>query len=325
MKGTPKRITRCVALLAMLASITAGGVSHDYQTIEIGPGRAYAINDAGTVVGHTADYHAFVWDEDSGTLDLHEMLELATPSSGGIDVNNRGAILVGTQGPDSYIVSMNPGGHSIVALPEYLLPVAINESGTVLGGEMPAAVWTHKGGLEHLTNLANADDINNRSQVLGSTSAAWDPTLPPGISVVVVDRDGGLTQLGAYDSTPGYPATVVRPGAITNAGVVVYSVAVYAGPGYPSELTGFRWDPQSGHTEFPGLWLTAAGNSGLMAGTTADQRPVIVDRAGSVTYLPMPEGYRYGFAEDINSHGVIAGWVTGSGVPGLAVVWEPTR
>lgn len=325
MKGKLLRFAWNVALLAMLASITAGAVTHEYEVIEIGPGRAHAINDAGRVVGRTAGDHAFAWDENRGTVDLHELFGLTAPNSSGVDISNRGAILVGTQGPDSYIVSLTPGGRSFTALPDYLIPVAINEPGTVLGGEMPAVLWTSRSGIQAFTNLANADDINNRGQVLGTASAAWDPTLPPGINVVVAYRSGDLTSLGAYAASPGYPATVVRPGAITDSGVVVYSVAVYEGPGYPTELTGFRWHPASGHSEFPGLWLTAVSNSGLMAGTTSVQRPVMVDGNDLVTYLPMPDGYQYAFVEDINSHGAIAGSVTGSGVPQLAVVWKPKR
>ncbi len=326
MTGTFIRSGRLLVAMVLLATITTAGASTAYQMTEVGGGRAFAINESGTVVGQTADDHAFAWRTATGVLDLHELLGLSEAASSAADVNDRGQILIGTQSGASYLFRSGASGvKRLEELPPDFFPIAINDPGTVLGGEMPAVTWTRTGGPEMIANLANADDVNNRGQVLGTTSAAWDPTLPAGINVVIVDKGGELTQLGAYDASPGYPATVVRPGAIADSGVVVYSVALYEGPGYPSELTGYRWRPRAEPLAIPSVWLTAVNESGLMAGATADQRPIVIDRDGSITFLPMPSGYRYGFAEDVNSRGEIAGYVTGQGVPDLAVWWAPVR
>ncbi len=127
--------------------------------------------------------------------------------------------------------------------------------------------------------------------------------------------------------TPGYPAVRPELGGINDRGQVVYQVGITAGPGTFTEWTSYRWDSATGVTAFEDIGLEAINNAGTMVGRIFDPpmgpAPVVVDRNGDVTVLPMPDGYTHAGATDINNAGVITGVLFGPGSRSMAVIWLP--
>ena len=325
------------ALVLMSVPLAAEAGSDSYTLVEIGEGYANAINDRGQVVGSifssSPEYqHAFVWDRKEGITNLHLALGWDPEwRSGADDINNRGQIVVGGRiggmGPNLSVLiepDRRSGGFAVTDLPEF--PMGINNSGVVVGGEFGAYQWDKHDGYQPILNVANGIDINNRGQIVGWSSAYWDPSLPSPSAAhfVILEKDGHLTDIAAFEMAPGPPSVAPMLGGINDRGQVVYWVGIYP----PGEIISYRWDPVKGVTAFEGVSLEAINNVGTMVGRMFGSfdppmgtAPVVVDRKGDITVLPMPDGYTHGWATDINNAGVITGVLFGPGSRSMAVVW----
>jgi uncharacterized membrane protein len=140
--------------------------------------RAYAINDAGRIVGESGG-RAFVWEPETPA-----MHELDTRESVAFGVNNRGQA-VGNVGGRATMWDLATG--ELTELGVEARPgagaVDINNAGQVLGGAVGTGPsWVREpttGKVVEVTSLANAAAINDRAQVVGidnTHGALWNPS-----------------------------------------------------------------------------------------------------------------------------------------------------
>ncbi len=168
--------------------------SGGFQNVGEDEGEAWAINDAGQVVGtdhKTA--HAFVWSSATG---LHDIGDLPDGDDGSVayKINSVGQIVGGGGAATGFRAFLwtptSPNGitGSMIDLGELpggldeSLAASINDSGDVVGtsavegppyGSYHAFLWTPTGGMQDLGTLSDDDqiigaaDINNLGQVVG--------------------------------------------------------------------------------------------------------------------------------------------------------------
>ncbi len=150
------------ALVLMSVPLAAEAGSDSYTLVEIGEGYANAINDRGQVVGSIAlpppgYQRAFVWDAKEGIANLHLALGWdPTLWSQALDINNRGQIIaLGLFQP--FLVEPNPrsDGFAVTPLTWWLTPpIAINNAGVVVTGELPPTSGTNTAAISRWTMLA---------------------------------------------------------------------------------------------------------------------------------------------------------------------------
>ena len=145
---------------------------------------AYAINDAGHIVGfqHTSSidssspYHAWLWDSVNGLQDID-----TTGCSFAYDINDAG-IIVGRAGSPVYTACIWQDGE-MMPVQAFRQFEAINNFGqivgvTEVGNQLHAALWddgeiTVLGVLDGTTD-SSARDINNFGQVVGNSGAGYN-------------------------------------------------------------------------------------------------------------------------------------------------------
>jgi probable HAF family extracellular repeat protein len=206
-------------------------------------GQAYAINEAGQVVGYTntatSQTHAFLWTDgvmtDLGTFPTGS-------SSKAFGLNNIGQVV-------GYAFDGSPGGGStnhaflwqdgvmpdLVPSPEWSSASAINDSGQVAGTYnlnrpfiWENGVLTDLGGFGGSAPFGSAEDINNAGQVVGSS---FVDNGSEGLSQrAFLWEDGVMTDLGTL---PGLPDS--RAYAINESGQIV-GFSTFHHPETPDEL-----------------------------------------------------------------------------------------
>lgn len=130
--------------------------------------RGHVVGEAGTVGG--VSRHAFLWTAQGGMIDLGT---LGGPNSYATGVNHTGVVIGVAETAES-------AEHGFYWTPQTGMidigagaPVAINESGTVIGRDY---AWSQQTGLIPLVGRAVA--INSRGQILGFSGAQvvmWEP------------------------------------------------------------------------------------------------------------------------------------------------------
>lgn len=149
------------------------------------PSTAIAINNFGHVTGwHVAEdgdnYHAFVWTEHTGLVDIGT---LGGASSQAFDINDRGQVIGWATTPDAamrgFIWTQSTGMRDIGPYAVFV-PRAINNLGVIAGSlNGQAALRMPEGSFLPLGTLGGprsiALDINDRSEVVGSSTFAPVP------------------------------------------------------------------------------------------------------------------------------------------------------
>jgi uncharacterized membrane protein len=137
---------------------------------------AYAINDAGRIVGESGG-RAFVWEPDTPA-----MHELDTRESVAFGVNNHGQA-VGNVGGRATMWDLATGELTELGVEARAGAVDINNAGQVLGGAVGTGPsWVREpttGKVVEVTSLANAAAINDHAQVVGidnTHGALWGPS-----------------------------------------------------------------------------------------------------------------------------------------------------
>ena len=138
---------------------------------------ASGINNSGQVVGGTnvdgGSTRAFIWDETNGMQDLLGVTSQA-------EAINDAGVVVGTSAAEAihvaFIWDEIQGVREIVSIAGPAYPVAINNSGQVVGGYWPderAFIWDETNGMQDIGTLAEgitlARSINDLGQVVGSS------------------------------------------------------------------------------------------------------------------------------------------------------------
>jgi probable HAF family extracellular repeat protein len=258
-----------------------------------GPGTvAYAINDAGEVVGQsttneaTTYAHAFVW----------------TPAGGMRDIGTLG-------GPSSAATGVNASG------------VVVGWAETA-DGTPHAFRWTPTGGMVNLNlvspgSFSEAMAINDNGQIVGG----FDPGAAPQVDAFSWTQAGGLVDIGSLTGSTGSVAT-----AVSDSGQVVG----YEGGSVVSDA--FSWTAAGGEQDLRGLGgseskALGVNDAGLIVGesSTADNtvNATIWTPAGapplapSRPFLPGEDHFR------VNSN--TASWdAHGVGVCGFAAAADGT-
>lgn len=315
----------------------ARATADTYEVIDLGLGRALAVNEHGEVVG-VLDGHAFVWQPTGTLADLHVAADWPVEGwSSAFGITRHGEIVAalnipGGQGPSSwtYFVGWNRGTgvvDDISFITNELSPGDVNNRGEVVGGEMGAAyLWSLKDGAMALVDdgVANAVRINDHGQILGATSGFLSPPgWPDGLYYVIRERDGSLTQVAFFEMGPP-PNPMPAIGGINNRGQVVYTHR----PDTSTTVIGRLWDPKAGLAEYEGFAFEAINDHGLIAGWTRSNDmiiPIVMDENGIAVQLPAPDGWSGGGSVlDVNNHGVAAGWLLGPDGQ-HAAVWTPVK
>lgn len=140
---------------------------------------AHAINDSGEVVGYAQTsnetWYAFLWSASAGVQNIVAQAEARAISSDGriLGLLDSGGMFVWADGGIVATVAP-PNGYA------YILPNAINDSGTVAGtlwdGQIKADAfaWSADTGFTIL-GQGEAYDINNKGQVAGKVFVSHDP------------------------------------------------------------------------------------------------------------------------------------------------------
>ena len=235
--------------------------------VELGPGIAHGVNDAGTVVGSSGG-QAVRWERDGTTVPLAS----GWVASEATDVDSRGTVVGNAVLPDGSARAFvrRAGSAEVELLPappghegDSLSAAAINERGTIVGaiqvheGE-PSSVGVVWRGRDHRPTVlpgtgdtAYVGDVNDRGVIVGATTEGPDlwglrwtsPDRPP----QRIGRDG--------------TAPIAR--AINERGLVV-------GVEYSSG-TPFQWDPRTGRT-----WLLTDLGGGYADAWAVNDRGVAV-------------------------------------------------
>lgn len=166
-------------------------------------GRAFAINDAGTIVGNItawredADYHwhnePYLWTEAGGYVRLPQ-LSADPEATEPIAINNTGLIVGGAGDGTGLTVAVRWDAatgaiHRVgsVAEGESSVLFDVNDAGTAVGESgSRAAIWTADGGIRRLPDFgyhSKATGINASGWIIGEADAApyetrvvaWDP------------------------------------------------------------------------------------------------------------------------------------------------------
>ncbi|MEV8440955.1 hypothetical protein AB0425_26555 [Actinosynnema sp. NPDC051121] len=303
-----------LALVSMIAAVPASAVGPGYVELATLPGgtkgSAVAINDAGVVVGRStgADGPAkpVRWDPDGR---ITELLPPAGASPGkvfGVDAD--GAAYGNTSTADRWAQATrwNPDGSATVLdVPPgdtYSFAVAVNERGTVVGysgdpnGNRHAIRWDRDGSATVLPGLAKATEA---TAVDAAGAIAGIATTPDDLAHYVRWDDGVLTDLGVV------PGATYSSVAAVNGRYVVGRIQRGDRTGY-----GVRWDgPTSAEVPTrPDLFsvLLAVDADGTAFGQ-ADGKPVRWTADGTVTVMPLPEGYNAGEVTLLSTTGIAAG------------------
>ena len=228
--------------------------------IDLGPGRANAINDLGQIVGHDGSGHAFlvtpqggVWFQDSDLDGRNDfMIDLGTlddgSSSSATDINNAGQV-VGYSGSLAFLWE---AGNGMTDLGSFT-PVGINEAGQVAGNAAGAVLWDAAHGMIALGAGPGYTDsyavgLNDSGQIVGYQwgpddyylvhAFVWTPGTPNGSTGVFTDLGLPIIGYAVHDA-----------GAINNAGQVVGTYVDYnADYNEFSEEVPYIWDAAGGTT-----------------------------------------------------------------------------
>lgn len=317
-----------LSVVAVLASAVllagpAGAGSSPYTITDLGTispygdvhSVAYAINDAGQVVGESNSWyfprHAFTWRNgvmtdlvgiyDSRSLwatDVNESGQVVIAEFAGPWVQVRGHIW--DDGVMTDIGFLDPGYPGPWDVNQ---PHAINDSGTVVGMIASTVDLYYRrayrwddgvtADLGALSVFAGAAAINNSGQIVGFTGVGWPP-----VPHAFLWDDGVMSDLGFSGSAKD----------INDVGQVVGGSTL--------------WD--DGETTDLGAFSAEAINDlGQIVGTSGDHAALWDD--GVIVDLGSLEGYPISVAYDINDSGWIVGYAS-TGHPDYetrAVLWTP--
>lgn len=304
---------------------------------------AYAINDAGTVVGSASNsggppFRAVKWDRDGRVTQL--ALPADSQNSTVAGINNDGIIAgaVDTEASPANVwrpVRWDRDGRltTLESLPGSTSSLAddINDVGEVMGlAQMPdgphVVRWDAQGQVTSLPylpdhTLGELGSINDEGTVTATTCLTVG-----GCRAVRWGREGRVEDLGTL---PGYDGSAVL--GMNNHGVVIGRS--WKNDGYTN--TPARWNPvgviaalplpPSEYTE--GL-PTAVNDLDLVVGyvsrTDGLGRAAMWDRRNHLTLLHMRRNWTSSGAADVNDSGIIAGTASTTTGTVLAVRWDRT-
>lgn len=253
--------TRNVTVVLLALVSTAYGVP--YGIVDLGPGGAYGINEAGQVVGFSATTgRAFLWDD--GAMSSLETLGDEWSAAYAI---NQASQVVGTS-PTGAGIPHAFLREDVVMADLGILggPVSgahgINDAGEVVGYSdfAIAFIWDEANGMRAIGTLSDdnplsvANAINNSGQVVGYSATESGP-----VHAFVWDETNGIQDIGTlpgYDSSGAY--------GINDSGDVVGVVGSHP----------FVWDPDSGMQDLGTLWpgnlttAVAVNDAGQVVGSS---------------------------------------------------------
>ena len=313
-------------VLVVLLCCGAVAQAQEYDFYDLGTlggslSQAYAVNDAGQVVGWSMinsnpnQAQAFLWDTDSGLVNLGTAMGVSFSSAYGISESGQiaGEAYFGGSAPHAFYWD----GSSITNLQTLggarSYAYGVNDAGQVVGkaqassGDYQPFYWdTGLSGMQPLQNATGrAQAINNAGQVTGSFETA-------------AGEAGGFDRAFVWDNTNG--VQILQPSeaeketfaqAINGQGSIAgYSEA--AGGQYQAFLWDtidqVRYDLGAGSQGFGlndlnvvvGEFDTASGKHAFL-----HQGNGFIDLN---TFLPDGSGWVLQSAQDINNNGVIVGW-----------------
>jgi probable HAF family extracellular repeat protein len=216
----------------MLPFLLSGGVMKDLGTH---PGQAYAINDAGVVVGMTlvrpGVCHGFLYTPSKGMVDLGA-LGGPKANSEAHDINTAGQIVGNSEiaggNAHAFLRSADGKMKDLGTLGgRFSKATRVNDAGQVVGtaatvdGAMHAYLYVPGKGMKDLGTLGGRDclanDINNRGQIVGFSKCEGTVI---GSERAFVYRNGKMIDLNALIA-PATGWTLLNATAINDAGQIV--------------------------------------------------------------------------------------------------------
>ncbi|MBW8041844.1 MAG: hypothetical protein FVQ85_17850 [Planctomycetes bacterium] len=194
-----------IVISILLAQVTFAALPR-YEIIDLGPGWASGINDAGQVVGGVLIYggytRAFLWDKTTGMTDLGVLGGIWANATG---VNDAGQVTgwssTGGGEHHAFLWGKTRGMIDLGTLPGYANSRAwsINNTGQVVGESNVTAFLWEDGDMIDLGTLGGstsyAKAINNVGQVVGSSSSGQ------GSHAFLWDSINGMRDLGVLPSS----------------------------------------------------------------------------------------------------------------------------
>lgn len=318
------RVLRLACLLCATAAVATysscrAATATEYIVHDLGPGRAYAVNNAGQACGYLAGNRACIW-----TAGTPEVLTIPGCTQGlAVAINNTGAVLVleSTYGRahiwsgSAWVHLGGPTGFS------YFVGTDINDSLQVCGYvHQRSYVWS----AESFAPLAAGDGltydcamaINNFGQVCGYSYAGPYPTM----RWATLWSDDTRTELGAqfgtniwsayglndagamagvFSAPDGYEhGYLLSEGVLTDLGTLGGPVSYARGVNNRCQVVGYSRNAQNAVGAF--LW-----------------------EDGAMRELPTIPGAMGAQAQCISDTGWIAGFAVDASMQTHAIVWEP--